>query len=313
MTLSSRSSSARLLAPAGLLLAAVIWGFAFVVVKNSLDWIPPIYMLAFRFTIAAAALSLIFARRLRRANRGLLRSGMVLGVLLFLSYALQTIGCQYTTAGKNAFLTAVYVVLVPFLHWLINRERPRPLHTVAAALALAGIGLLSLRGDLTISAGDLLTLLCGVGYAAHLVYIDRYTARQDPVILTVLQLGVAAVLSWLLAPVMDGPFPTAVFRPDLLAGMLYLGLMSTMLAFLLQNVCQKYTAPSAAAILLSMESVFGVLFSSIFLRESLTLRMAAGCALIFGAVLLSEVRWSSLFGQDRGASEKPTESPGKGA
>ena len=283
-------------APFGLLLAAVIWGFSFVVVKNSLDLIPPIYMMAFRFTVAAGALALVFVRRLRGLSRSVLGSGLVLGVLLFISYALQTIGCQYTTAGKNAFLTAVYVVIVPFLHWLVNRKRTGAFHVAAAFIAIAGIGLLSLRGDLTVSIGDLLTLLCGVGFAAHIVFIDRYTERHDPVVLTVLQLAVAAVLSWLLAPVMDGGFPAAAFEPNIVVGMLYLGLLSTMLAFLLQNVCQKHTAPSTAAIFLSMESVSGVLFAAIFLQERLSPRMAAGCVLIFFAILLAETRFEFITG-----------------
>lgn len=280
-----------LLASMGLLLTAVIWGFAFVVVKDSLDTIPPIYMMAFRFTIASAALTLIFAKRLFHLDRALLKSGLVLGVLLFLSYAAQTIGCKYTTAGKNAFLTTVYVVIVPLLHWVINRQKTDKIHVAAAVLAIFGIGLLSLQGDFTIGIGDLLSLLCGFGYAAHMIFIDRYTTTQDPVTLTVLQLSVSAVLSWLIAPFADGAFPMGAFEPGAIVSMLYLGLLSTMLAFLLQNVCQKYTHPSTAAILLSMESVFGVLFAMIFLGEWLTPRMAVGCVLIFIAILLAQTRF----------------------
>ncbi|MBQ7050109.1 MAG: DMT family transporter, partial [Firmicutes bacterium] len=114
----------RVLSSLGLLLAAVIWGFAFVVVKNSLDLIPPIYMLAFRFTIAAAALTLIMFPKLRNLTRRDWTSGAVLGFFLFTAHAVQTIGCQYTTAGKNAFLTTIYVIIVPFLHWIMNRKRP---------------------------------------------------------------------------------------------------------------------------------------------------------------------------------------------
>lgn len=176
------------LAACGLLLTALIWGFAFVVVKNSLDLIPPIYMLAFRFTIASAALALILFRRLRRITRRDLQSGASLGVFLFAAYALQTIGCQYTTAGKNAFLTTIYVILVPFLHWLINRRRPDRYVIGGALLAMVGIGLLSLQGEGGIALGDLLTLLCGIFFAVHIVYIDRYTLAQDPAILTVLHL-----------------------------------------------------------------------------------------------------------------------------
>ena len=282
------------LAACGLLLTALIWGFAFVVVKNSLDLIPPIYMLAFRFTIASAALALILFRRLRRITRRDLQSGASLGVFLFAAYALQTIGCQYTTAGKNAFLTTIYVILVPFLHWLINRRRPDRYVIGGALLAMVGIGLLSLQGEGGIALGDLLTLLCGIFFAVHIVYIDRYTLAQDPAILTVLQLATAAVLSFFLAPLIDGPFPAQALHPEAVTGMLYLGLLSTMLGFLLQNVGQKYTTPSTASLLLSFESVFGVLFSTLFLHEAMTARMLLGCLLMFIAVLLVETRFSFL-------------------
>ena len=279
------------LSSAGLLLTALIWGFAFVVVKNSLDLVDPIYMLAFRFSIAAVGLSVIFVKRLKRIDLAILKSGFILGALLFAGYAFQTIGCKYTTAGKNAFLTAVYVVIVPFLHWLINRQKTGRLHIIAAIIAVAGIGLISFQGDWSVNIGDLLTLICGLAYATHIVFIEKYTARQDPVLLTILQLGFAAAMSWLLASVMEGGFPQGALRPDIIASMLYLGLLSTMLAFFLQNVCQKYTSPSTAAILLSTESVFGVVFSVIFLSEQITVRMAAGCTLIFAAIIMAESRF----------------------
>ena len=285
----------RVLSSLGLLLAAVIWGFAFVVVKNSLDLIPPIYMLAFRFTIAAAALTLIMLPKLRNLTRRDWMSGAVLGFFLFTAHAVQTIGCQYTTAGKNAFLTTIYVIIVPFLHWIMNRKRPSGYAMTAAMIAVVGIGLLSLQGgDAGVNIGDVLTVLCGFLFAVHIVYIDRYTESQDPIILTVMQMIFAAIFSWILAPICDGGFPAAAFQSEVVTGMLYLGLLSTMVGFLLQNVGQKYTAPSTASLLLSFESVFGVLFSVIFLQEQLTLRMLFGCGLMFFAVLLVETRLSFL-------------------
>ena len=183
------SNKIRLLSSFGLMLAAIIWGFAFVVVKSSLDLIPPIYMLAFRFTLAAAALTLIMLPKLRHLTRRDWISGAVLGTFLFTAHAVQTIGCQYTTAGKNAFLTTIYVIIVPFLHWIINRKRPSGYAVTAALIAIVGIGLLSLQGGGSgINIGDVLTIICGFIYAAHIVYIDRYTETQDPIILTVMQM-----------------------------------------------------------------------------------------------------------------------------
>ena len=289
------SNKIRYLSSFGLLLAAIIWGFAFVVVKSSLDLIPPIYMLAFRFTLAAAGLTLFMFPKLRKLTRRDWICGAVLGTFLFTAHAVQTIGCQYTTAGKNAFLTTIYVIIVPFLHWIINRKRPSGYAVTAALIAIVGIGLLSLQGDGGgINVGDVLTILCGFIYAAHIVYIDRYTETQDPMTLTVTQMIFAAAFSWIFAPIYDGGFPAAAFQPQIVTGMLYLGLMSTMVGFLLQNIGQKYTAPSTASLLLSFESVFGVLFSVIFLQEQLTVRMLFGCLLMFFAVILVETKFAFL-------------------
>ena len=287
--MNNRPKTTQLLAISGFTVTAMIWGFAFVVVKNSLDAIGPTYLLAFRFTIAALVLAVIFHKRLKNLSKPVLLEGAVLGGYLFIAYLLQTVGLQYTTAGKNAFLTTIYVVLVRFLYCILSRKRTGGRCVAAAFLAILGIGLLSLQGDLTMNRGDLLTLICGISFAFHMIYIDKYTEKHDPVTLTVLQLSVTAALSWIMAPFLDGAFPASVFRGDVVVSMLYLGLLSTMVGFLLQNVCQKYTSPSTASLVLSLESVFGVLFSVIFLKEYLTGRMVAGCVLIFGGILLAEL------------------------
>lgn len=278
------------LASFGLLLTAFIWGFAFVVVKNSLDYIPATYMLAFRFVIAAAALSIIFWKKFKKMNRKHVLHGAVLGFFLFTAYLFQTIGCNYTTAGKNAFLTAIYVILVPFFHWVLNKKKPDAYCMVAALLAVVGIGLISLQGDLTVNIGDVLTLICGIFYALQIIFIDRYTEHEDPVIFAVLQVIFAAVFSCITAPVIDGGFPQGAFRTEVIVGMLYLGLLSTMLGFLLQTVCQKYTHPSTSALLMSTEAVFGALCSAIFLHEVMSGRMIVGCVMMFIAIVLAEVK-----------------------
>ncbi|MDR2514381.1 MAG: DMT family transporter [Christensenellaceae bacterium] len=295
-----RSRAKSGLAAAGLLLAALIWGFAFVIVKNTVDLVPPFYMMALRFTLAGALMALIFMKKMIRLSLADLKAGWVLGLFLFASYALQTVGIKYTTAGKNAFLTTIYVVLAPFLHWLLERVRPGRKVAAAAGLALAGIGLLSLNGDLSVNLGDGLTIGCGLTFAVHLVLVARYAKRHDPLVMTVLQLGVAALLSWAVAPFAEGGFPVAAFEPEALGGLIYLGVLSTSVAFALQNIGQKYVEPSVAAILLSCESLFGVLSSTLFLRERMTGRMIAGCALLFLAILLVEAKLP--FGREKPAA-----------
>ena len=154
--------------------------------------------------------------------------------------------------------------------------------------------MLSLENDFSVNIGDVLTLLCGVGYAVHIIYVDRYTEYQDPVTLTAIQLSVSAVLSWICAPIFDGSFPTEAMTPDLIIGMLYLGVFSSMIAYVLQNVCQKYTSPTAASLMLSTEAVFGMLFSIIFLQERLDPIKWAGCGVIILAIVLEQTKFSFL-------------------
>ncbi|MCR5724953.1 MAG: DMT family transporter [Treponema sp.] len=310
-----------LLASTGLLLTAAIWGFAFVVVKDSLDYIGAVWMLAFRFTIAAAVLSLVYARRLLCASARAWKHGLLLGVYLFVAYLVQTVGCKYTTAGKNAFLTTVYVFLVPLLGWPLNKKRPAWYVFACALMSIAGIGLLALgtgAGAVAAAAvpsdaagavaaagssgaasaalsvvniGDVLTLICGIFYAVHILFTARYNEEHDPVLLTVMQFIAAAALSWLFAPILDGAFPVSqALSSRIVISMLYLGLLSTLIAFVLQNVGLKYLPSALASLLLSFESVFGVLFSALLLHEHLSLRMAVGCVLIFAAVVIAQVK-----------------------
>jgi drug/metabolite transporter (DMT)-like permease len=290
----AKQKNIKLMASIGLLVASVIWGLGFVVVKDSLDFIPPVYILAFRFTIATIGLGIVFYKRLTKISKLNVKSSIILGILLYTSYLLQTIGCLYTTAGKNAFITTIYVVIVPFLYWMISKKRPDIYCVISAFMAIIGIGFLSLSADLTINIGDILTLICGFGYAVHLIYINKYSEHQDPIILTFLQILVAALLSWITAPIINGGIPIEAAKPDMIIGMLYLGIGSTMIAFLLQNVGQKYIEPSTAALLLSMESVFGVVFSVFLLGEILTTKMLIGCILILTAVIMAETKFDFI-------------------
>jgi drug/metabolite transporter (DMT)-like permease len=286
-----------LLAGAGLLFATILWGGGFVAVKDSLDIIPPIYMIAIRFALAGIFLNAIFFRKLRQMTRSTLRTGIILSFFLFLAYAFQTVGCVYTTAGKNAFLTTIYVILVPFIAWVFSKRNPGAHVFIAATLAVAGIGLLSLNDDLSINKGDILTLVCGFWYAVHIVFIARFTQKnnEDPITLTILQMIFCSVFAWLFAPFYDGPFPVeAVTTPRPVLSLLYMGIFPSGIAFLLQNIGQKHLSPSTAALLLSTESVFGAIFSAILLSETMNPRMIFGCCLLFLAVILSETKFAFL-------------------
>ena len=289
------SKSTSILASFGLVLTAAIWGFAFVVVKDSLDYIGAVYMIAIRYSMAALVMALIFIKKWRLLNKQYIKHGLLSGLFLFIGYTSQTIGCNYTTAGKNAFITTIYVILVPFVVWLVEKKRPGWYEFVAAVISLTGIGLLALgTGDTAgINIGDILTMVCGVFFALHIFWTAKYGVQgDDPLFLTLLQFIVCAVGGWILAPFYDGAFPLAAMQNQrVILSMLYLGLFSTLLCFSLQNTGLKYVQSSLASLFLSFESVFGVLFSTLFLHEKLTLRMGIGCVLIFVAVVLAETRF----------------------
>lgn len=275
--------------------ASLIWGSSFFVMKNSVDVFPMFALLGIRFTIGCGLLALIFVKRLGRGSVKTVLRGALLGVLLFLAYTLQTLGLMGTTPSKNAFLTAIYCIVVPFLFWLVSKRRPDVYNCLAGILCLAGIGLVSLKGDFTVGLGDGLTMLGGVMYAIHIVAVAVLSRDEDPVLLTLVQFGAAAILSWGLSLPLE-KFPAAV-PLESWTGLIYLAVFATTAALLLQNVGQKYTHPAAASILLSLESVFGVAFSMAFYGEMLTARLAAGFLLIFVSVIVSETKLRFLFKQ----------------
>lgn len=287
--------SKSLIASIGLLLCASIWGFAFVVVKDSLDYIGSTYMVAIRFSIAAIGIGILFFKRLKKLDKKHWIMGAVTGFFLFFAYEVQTIGCFYTTAGKNAFLTTIYVILIPLISWPLYKKRPGWYIWIAAILSTTGIGLLALgNSDLNgINKGDVLTLVCGLFYALHILWTEKCNKDGcDTMLITFLQFLFAAIFGWITAPFIDGEFPIqAMHSGKVIISMLYLGLFSSMLCFTLQNVGLKYVQSSLASLFLSFESVFGVLFSSLFLHEQLTLRMGIGCTLIFLAIVLAETKF----------------------
>lgn len=273
-----------------LTLTALIWGTGFVVMKNTLSSVPPAAIIAIRYTIAAALTAVLFRRHLKGIARADVARGALVGLLLALAYIVQTIGLAYTTAGKNAFLTTVYVLLVPFASWLIFRQKLSRSNFIAAALMLAGIGCLSLDGESGgLNIGDLLTLLCGVFYAAHIMAVERCQRKTNTYALIVLQFAFAAAFAAVYHLLFERGLPMSLHM-DTVGSLLYLSVFSTTVAMSLQNIGQSMAPASHASILLSLESVFGALASCIFLGEAVTPRMLLGFAVIFAALVVNSLR-----------------------
>ncbi len=284
--------SQKILSKVALFAAALIWGSSFIMVKDTVNELPPNLLLAVRFTIGCLILALVFIKKLKQINLEYLWKGGIIGLMLFLAYSLQTIGMTDTTPGKNAFLTAIYCVLVPFLFWFFTRKRPDIYNFGAAFLCIIGIGLVSLTQAFTIGFGDTFTLLGGVFFALHLVAVSIFGSDKDPVIITILQFFYAAIFSWITTLCFE-TMPAYVSTESVWS-IAYLSVFCTAGALLLQNIGQKHTSASASAIILSLESVFGVLFSVFLGYEDLTFKLVCGFSLIFVAVIVSETKLSFL-------------------
>lgn len=286
----------RRLAKPMLFSAAFIWGSSFFVMKNALEAIPTFYLLASRFCCGALILAVvcIFMKKWTHFTKDYFWRGAILGALLFTAYAVQTFGLLGTTPSKNAFLTTVYCVLVPFFNWLVMKVRPDRFNILSAFLCVTGVGLVSLTENFTITWGDWLTLMCAIFYAFNMVAVAKLSPGKDIYLLTVFQFIFTGLYS-LLGALLFESFPVAAFkRVDVLLPMIYLCVMATVVALLFQNVGQVWSDPASASLILSLESVFGVICSVIFYGDEITVRLLFGFAFIFAAIVCSETKLSFL-------------------
>ena len=265
---------------------AFIWGTSFVILKEALDSIGTMWVLALRFIIAAALWGRAGGKRLKTLGRDGLRGGVLLGVCLAAAYIFQTYGLKYTTPGKNAFLTATYCVLVPFMVWAFFKRRPNAANIIAAFMCVFGIGLVSLSGTSPFNIGDALTLVCGIFYALQIILTERFIGDCDALSLTGVEFGTAAVICLAGALIFESA-PVGLSL-ELWGSIAYMGVMCTALCFFLQTWGMRYTPSSTAAVIMTFESVFAIIISVIFYDEPVTVRLICGFTLIIASVIISE-------------------------
>lgn len=273
--------------------ATLIWGSTFFILKDALDNVDLMFLMAFRFGFAAVLLGLVFWKRWKTIDRSYWWRGGLLGLFMFLAYSVQNYGLMDTTPGKNAFFTAVYCVIVPFLYWAVDRKRPSRWNVLAALLSVTGIGLVSWDGGLSLALGDVLTLAAGFFLACHIIAVAKFSEGRDIFLLTTLQFAMIALMCWVGTAITRG-VPMDGLPGSAWGVMLYLAIGSTAVALLFQNVGQKYTDPSSAALLLALEAPFGVMFSVAFGAETPGGLMYLGFGLIFLAVVCSETQFQFL-------------------
>ena len=275
------------LAIRGLVTVTFIWGGGFVASDMALESLRPFQIMAIRFLMASVLMGAASIRELKGINFKELQAGILMGTALFVGFAFQIVGLQYTTPSKNAFLTALNVVMVPFISFILLRKKISRKSIAGAAMAIVGVGLLSLEKNMSLSMGDALTLVCAVGFAFQIFFTSEFVKKYRAVVLNFIQMLTAVLLS-AICLFLFGETDFHV-TPQGWLSVLYLGVVSTALCYLLQTASQKYVDETKSAIILSMESVFGTLFSILILHEQVTLRMVCGCIIILAAVIVSNL------------------------
>ena len=284
-----------------LLLTAAIWGFSFVAQRVGSEHLGAFTFNGIRFAIGSISLLplILFLSRKKAKNvqegvniieadrKETFKAGLIAGIVLFIAAALQQIGMASTTAGKGGFITGIYMVIVPVLG-LFLKQKTNKNTWIGIVLAIIGLYLLTITDGLSIGKGDLLVLMSSFLWATHILIIDNFTKKIDPLKLSSIQFATCSILSLVVA--FGFETITAAGIKGALMAILYGGLLSVGVAYTLQVVAQKDAKPTHAAILLSMESVFGVIGGALFLEESLNGRGLIGCVLIFVAIIISQIK-----------------------
>lgn len=287
MSMLKKKNNKIIIADGLLILVALIWGGGFVVIKDSLTAMTPLFLMAIRFNLASLVVGVLFYKKVKAINKEDLKPGILIGFFLFMAFAVQNIGLNETTASSNAFLTATNVVFVPFLYWIYTKKRPGTTAFIASFMTLIGVGLMTLNSSLAMGRGDVLSVLGALFFAMHIVVVGKYAKERDPIVLTVIQIAAAGVFMAASAFIFEA-IPVAI-PPKVWIGMIYQVLFGTVICYVLQNSAQKHTTSSHTSIILSLEAFFATIMAVIFLKEQLTIQMIIGSLIIFLAILVVEL------------------------
>jgi len=283
-----------------LFVAALLWGTTFVIISSTNDYFPPAFLVFMRCAIGSGMLMLFFIKRLKKLSRTYIIISAFLGFLMTIGYLLQ--GIAITNAGcppgRCGFLVATYCVLTPFISWAIQKRKPNVYHVIGAVLCLLGIVFISMpdllkEANVGINWGDLLALASSVVFACYLVYLGRYVDNFDPILLTVGNLFFGAVYAGLYTFFFED-CSKIVWNSHSIFAAVYLGFICMSVTNMLQAIGQQYVYASTAALIFSLESVFGIIIAVVFWHEKVTFSLLIGCSLIFIAIVISETKLGFL-------------------
>lgn len=288
---------ASIFADLSLLFVALIWGATFVLVQNAISLLEPFSFNAVRFTAAAVLLGLwliVFEKKqLKKFDKKLMLSGMMLGFWLFIGYAFQTLGLLYTTSSKAGFITGLSVVLVPLLMIGILKQRPGVNSFTGVAAATLGLYLLTMSDVSSLNIGDGFVLICAAGFALHIVFTGKFSSSYPTLLLTTVQISTVAVLSAISSMIFEDwkrAFnPEVIYSANVLVALLITSVLATALAFFIQTNFQKHTTATRVALIFAMEPVFAAITAYFWAGERLTYIALVGCSLIFAGMVFAEL------------------------
>ena len=282
---------------ADLLLLSVtfFWGITFLMVQEALDTIGVLAFLFWRFFIALLVMLVISKSAFKYLNKETFTKGIMLGVFLFLAFAFQTFALLYAQSSIVAFLTGLSVIMVPILLFLFFKSSVRGFVFIGSLIAMVGLYLLTMSGELTFGVGEFLTLICTFFVSIHIIYTDRYSKRYNIRLLVLLQFLVIVVLSLAGALTFEGSvLKMEWLNFEVLIAVGFTSILCTVYGFLVQTSVQRYTTPSKTAIIFTTEPIFAFAYGYLVGNEIFTTAQMWGCVLIVMAMLVAELKWSKF-------------------
>ena len=284
----------RYIAESGLLLLGILWGMGFVTVKIGLNaGMNTFYLMWLRFLGSFVLLSILFRKKIKKVSKDDLKAGVILGIIQYFGYVFQTYGAAHTTVGKNAFFTAINVIIVPYIFWMLNKKKPDIFSFSASIICLIGVGIMSLDSNLNfthLNKGDVMTIISAFFFALQVAYTGYFGRKVHPMNLVLLQMLVGGLLFAGTQFATSGLREVIPLHGETLMAIIYAVVFSTAIPMLLQIYCQRLTTATRASILMSTESMFAPIFAFLVLGEMMTLRVALGAVFILFSVVVSETK-----------------------
>lgn len=290
--------SKQLKADLALLFVTLGWGASFILTKNSLSELPTYNFLAIRFLFAFLITAVFYFKRIKNADAFTVRYGLLLGILLYAVYSFQTIGLNYTTTSKSAFITGFSVILVPVFTSFINKKLPSAITAVSVVFAFAGLALITLNQEVTgLNIGDFYTGVCAVLFALYIIAVGKYASKADSLPFAIIQIGTVGFLSLLTSFMTENP--TIPQSLPVWLNVAALSIICTAGAYIVQNIAQKYTTATHTAVIFTAEPVFAAVFAYIIAGETLGAKGTAGAVLIVASMLFIELDVPKLLNSRR--------------